>query len=162
MDTPSELDDSQITSPTGAQNPEDIRPGGDPFTSTDDTETIDISFVNEDFDLADVTEFTISRGPDGSDTGVKEVQVWYKPEGSDTYVPYAPSDSEATDADVIPVTDDAPIVLVGLDKVTDIRIIVVKDDDADDMSFDVKVHACLHPGKNPTEYWTSFLPEVPK
>lgn len=148
MDNPSDVGDDQISSPTGGQSPENIKPGGEPFVSTADEETIDISFVNDDYDSAEVTEITISS-PDGTDSGVKEVQIWYKPVGSNTFVPYTPSGSGATVPDTLTVTDDTPIVITGIDvELTDIRIVIIKDESATEMSFDVKVHACLHPGKN--------------
>lgn len=146
MDNPTDVGDDQITSPT-ADNPENVKPGNDPFVSDNDQETIDISFVNDDYDSAEVTEVTISS-PDGSDTGVKEVQIWYKPKGSPDFVPYTPSGSGDTVPDTIPVTDNTPIVITGIDdELVSIRIVVIKDEDATEMSFDIKVHACLHPGK---------------
>ena len=119
--------------------------------STADEEVIDVTFVVENvYDSADVTEITITRPVDIVDTGVAAVQIWYKPKGSDTYVPYAPNTSNATTPEAIDVTDDDPIVLVGIDniKVTDIRIVITKEETSADMVFDIKIHACLHQGKN--------------
>lgn len=149
MDDPADVGDDQITSTT-TDSPQDIRPGGDPFMSSDSQETIDVSFVNELYDAAEVTELTISRGVEGDDTGVEAVQIWYKPEDSEVFLPYAPSDSAATLPDTITVTDDSPIVLTDIDdtRLTDIRIQVIKDDASDIMTFDIKVHACLHPGES--------------
>lgn len=142
------IGDEQIDSPD-AQNPENIRPGGDAFVSSEDEQTFIISFNNDDYDAAEVTEITISS-VDDIDTGVESVQIWYKPEGSDTFVPYAPGNPAATEPQAIPVTDDAPIVLTTIDdiKLSEIKITVTRDVNANNMTFDIRVHACLHEGKS--------------
>ena len=148
MDDPTNVGDEQITSPNDVTDVADVRPGGKPFESDNDREVIDISLVNEDFASAEVTEVIVASS-NGIETGVGQVEIWYKTvDGDDTYVPYTPSAIGATVPQTFDVTDDTPLVINIPVKVTDIRIVVIKEDSADKMSFDIKVHACLHPGKN--------------
>ena len=150
MDTPSNLGDDQISSPTEDDTVIDnIRPGGSPYESTDDSETIEIVFKNDQYDSAEVTEVTISRNNE-KPTNVEQVTIYYKPAGSDSYEPYVPPSAGVTGSSVISVTDDVPIVLTGLENtpLEAIKIVVEKVPGTEKVSFDVKVHACLEPGEN--------------
>lgn len=150
MDTPSNIGDDQISSPTEDDVVIDnIRPGGDPYESTDESETIEIVFKNDEYDSAEVTELTISRNNENP-TNVEQVTIYYKPAGSTTYQPYVPPSAGVTGSPQMSVTDDVPIVLTGLENVAveAIKIVVDKVPGAEKVSFDVKVHACLEPGEN--------------